>query len=239
MLIIPGCSYNNKTENPSQPEFDATNSDQKAIEIADKVMKAMGGQKNWDETRFIVWDFFGARKLYWDKLTGNVRVVSLKDNFIVLVNIHDMTGRVGKNGKEITDPETLKKYLAIGKSMWINDSYWLVMPFKWKDPGVNLNYLRQDTTSEGKAAEVIQLTFDSVGETPQNKYEIYVDQETNLVADWAYFKNANDEKPEFKNAWKHYKQYGNILLSFDRGKGRFLTDIEVLDELPPEMFTDF
>jgi len=238
-LIFTGCTVNSKTANQKQPGFDATSSDQKAIEIVDKVMVAVGGQKNWNETRFIVWDFFGSRKLYWDKMTGNVRIVSLKDNFIVLVNIHNMTGKVEKNGKEITNPDTLQKFLTIGKSMWINDSYWLVMPFKMKDPGVNLKYMRQDTTSEGKVADVIQLTFDSVGETPENKYEVYVDTETNLVAEWAYFKNSKDEKPEFRNPWRHYKQYGKILLSFDRGNGRFLTDIEVLDEMPTELFTDF
>jgi hypothetical protein len=239
LLTLLACSVNKKQTNTPEKGFEQSNSDQKAIEIADKVMQAIGGQKNWDETRFIIWDFFGARKLFWDKWTGNVRIESERDNYIVLVNINDLTGKVKKNGKILTEPDSLKKYLEIGKSMWINDSYWLVMPFKLKDPGVTLKYLRQDTTSEGKMADIIELTFDSVGETPQNKYEVYVDRKTNLVTEWAYFVNANNEKSKFKNVWKQYKKYGNILLSFDRGKGYFLNDIEVLEEMPLEVFTEF
>ena len=239
IAFFVGCSDTTPIENIEEFGFNPDNSDPKAIEIADKVINAMGGQENWENTRYITWEFFGARKLFWDKKTGNVRVFSARDNFTILVNIHDLTGRVLQNGQEITQPDTLKKFLEIGKSMWINDSYWLVMPFKLKDPGVNLKYLRQDTTSEGKLAEVIELTFDGVGETPDNKYEVYVDKETNLVSDWAYFRNAKDEIPKFKNPWRHYKKHGNILLSFDRGNGQFLTGIEVLDELPIEIFTEF
>jgi hypothetical protein len=238
LLVMMACMGNEKPEETQSPGFNAANSDPKAIEIADKVMEAMGGQKNWDETRYIVWNFFGSRKLYWDKWTGNVRIESSRDNFAVLVNVNDLTGQVGKDGKILTDPDSLSKYLAIGKSMWINDSYWLVMPFKLKDPGVTLKYLRQDTTSFGKQAEVIQLTFDSVGDTPNNKYEVYVDSETNLVGEWAFFQNADDEVPRFRNRWRHYKNYGNILLSFDRGEGYYLSEIEVLEEMPESVFKE-
>ena len=139
----------------------------------------------------------------------------------------------------ITDPDTLSNFLKIGKSMWINDSYWLVMPFKLKDPGVILKYLRQDTTSEGQIAEIIELTFDTVGETPENKYEVYVDPKTNMVVEWAFYENAKDEEPKFRNPWKYYKKYGNILLSFHRGEGYYLGDIEVPEELPESVFTEF
>ena len=36
-------------------------SDPKAIEIANKVMAAMGGEKAWNDTRHITWNFFGVR----------------------------------------------------------------------------------------------------------------------------------------------------------------------------------
>lgn len=238
-LTILSCSNEKPSENLVQKEFGKSNSDQKAIEIADKVMEAMGGQKNWDDTQFIIWDFFGSRKLTWDKWTGNVRIVSERDKYIVLVNINDLTGKVMRNGVEITHRDSLNKYLALGKSMWINDSYWMVMPFKLKDPGVNLKYLRRDTTSKGQEADILQLTFNSVGDTPENKYEIFIDPKTNLVVEWAFYKNLKDAKPRFTNVWKNYKKYGKILLSNDRGEEYYLNDIQVLEEMPPEIFTDF
>ena len=38
---------------------------------------------------------------------------------------------------------------------WINDSYWLVMPYKLLDPGVRLRHLGERTTSEGETADVL------------------------------------------------------------------------------------
>ena len=39
-------------ENPPADGFDLENSDEAAMDIADEVMKAMGGRANWDQTRF-------------------------------------------------------------------------------------------------------------------------------------------------------------------------------------------
>jgi hypothetical protein len=33
---------------------------------------------------------------------------------------------------------------------WINDAYWLVMPWKLQDPGVTLSYVKTDTLQMGK-----------------------------------------------------------------------------------------
>ena len=77
-------------------------SDPKAIEIADKVMEAMGGKKAWDETRHITWNFFGTRVLTWDKWTGNVRIDFLRDKSVILMNINTDTGKVFKWGAEQT-----------------------------------------------------------------------------------------------------------------------------------------
>jgi hypothetical protein len=35
-------------------------------------------------------------------------------------------------------------------SLWINDAYWLVMPWKLQDPGVTLSYVKTDTLQMGK-----------------------------------------------------------------------------------------
>ena len=237
--VLIGCSTGSELSNPAAEGFNISASDQKAINIADAVMTAMGGRKNWDESRFISWDFFGSRKLWWDKHTGNVRVESQKEDYTVLVNIYDLSGKVKKNGVEISHPDSLAKYLEKGKNAWINDSYWLVMPFKLKDTGVTLKYLRQDTTQTGELADVLQLTFEKVGETPQNKYEVFVDKESRLVTQWTFYANADDPEPRFTTAWKDYKRYGKILLSGDRGNGYLLKDIKVEDSMPERLFREF
>lgn len=215
-------------------------SDKKAIEIAKQVMKAMGGQQAWDNTHYISWNFFGSRTLVWDKWSGDVRIEWLKKSQKIIVNLNDNTGKVQLNGVEQTSPDSLAKYLQMGKAAWINDAYWLVMPFKLLDPGVTLKYLGPNKTDDGRKADLIQLTFDNVGVTPENKYKVWVDAETHLVTQWAYFQNFTDTEPKFTNAWSEYKRYSNILLSGNRGQeGRSLYPIEVLDQVSPTIFTAF
>ncbi|MDN5204422.1 hypothetical protein QQ008_23720 [Fulvivirgaceae bacterium BMA10] len=225
-------------DNPAMDGFNEVASDSKAIEIADEVMQAMGGRNNWDATRFIVWEFFGRRKLYWDKWTGNVRVESLTDDFKVLLNVHEMTGKVFRDSSEITQPDSLAKYVQIGKNIWINDSYWLVMPFKLKDSGVTLKYTREDTTQVGALSDVLTLTFEEVGVTPQNKYEVFVDKNSRLITQWSFFSNANDDSARFVTPWADYNKYGSIMLSGNRGRGS-LNGITVLDSMPESVFSSF
>jgi len=215
--------------------FKAETSDAKAIQIADDVMEAMGGHKNWQKTRFFSWNFFGRRSLLWDKWTGDVRIEIPKDSIIILVNINDTTGRASKGGVEITNPDTLKQvYLNKGITVWINDSYWLVMPFKLKDSGVTLKYIGEKTI-EKQVTDQLQLTFENVGETPEHKYNVYVNKATHLVCQWDYFNHFDEEKPRFSTPWKDYNKYGKILLSGDRGRAK-LSNIEILKKVNPNRF---
>ncbi|MEZ5331564.1 MAG: hypothetical protein R2991_05830 [Thermoanaerobaculia bacterium] len=51
------------------------------------------------------------------------------------------------------------------------------MPYKLEDPGVTLHYLGERPMLDGRPAEVLELTFEGVGRTPQNKYHVYVAEE--------------------------------------------------------------
>ena len=243
VLVVAGCQQSVDTsggqENPPAPGFDLTHSDPAAVELADSVMAAMGGRENWDKTRFISWNFFGRRNLVWDKHTGNVRIESLSDSTIYLVNINNLEGRVQVRGQELTAPDSLQKMLAKGKSIWINDSYWLVMPFKLKDTGVTLKYLGEDTTLTGTKANVVEVTFQDVGDTPQNKYRVYVDLKDNLVKQWAYYKDASQDSASGVWPWDNYKRYGDILLSANRSDERGPRDVRVDSKLPKETFIEF
>lgn len=219
--------------NPSMPGFDAAGSDARAIELADDVMAALGGRRAWDETRYLTWNFFGRRTHVWDKHTGNLRF----DNGerVVLMNLNDKTGRVFDGGAELTDPEALKEALEAAESAWINDSYWVFMPFKLKDTGVTLNYIGSGETAAGAAAEIVQLTFAGVGRTPENKYHVYIDASTRLVTQWDYYQNASDPEPRFQIPWNDWTRHGDVLLSADRGE-RQHENVAVLADVPDSVF---
>lgn len=243
-LVAAGCKPDDAEKtidlyNPPAEGFDLANSDPAAVELADTVMAAMGGRKNWDETRFISWNFFGRRNLVWDKGQGRVRIESAPDSTIYLVNLNTLKGRVQIKGQELSEPDSLQKMLTKAKSIWINDSYWLVMPFKLKDSGLTLKYLGEDSISAGMKCNVLELTFKNVGDTPDNKYRVYVDLQDNLVKQWAYYKDASQDSASQIRPWDNYKKYGNILLSADRSDGKGPGDVRVEEKLPDEIFNEF
>lgn len=211
--------------------FNQTDSDTKAIKIADEVMEAMGGRKAWDQTRYLKWNFFGSRIHIWDKQTGDLVIKGVKDTFDIRMNINSNLGTVNFKGIELTAQDSLQKYLDKGKSMWINDAYWVFMPHKLKDSGVTLKYVEKDTTQNGRSADVLSVTFDNVGDTPDNMYYVYVDDSTRLVSQWDFYPEQKDSVAQFKTPWQDYQQYDRLLLSGSRGGSYVIGDLSASDTL--------
>lgn len=241
IIFITACGGSTNTEtkapygNPAADGFNAEGSDAKAIAIADEVMEANGGREAWDNTRYVCWSFFGRDDLVWDKWTGNVRI-DTGNGATLLTNINDETGNAYLNGKQVMDADSTANLMQRAKSIWINHSYWLVMPYKLKDSGVTLTYVGEEATQDGRMADKLNLTFEAVGRTPQNMYYVWVDKETRLVSQWAYYPTADTKEPRFVNPWKEYKKHGSIMLSASRGE-RGMENIMVFDELPETVFT--
>jgi hypothetical protein len=225
-----------ETENPPAPGFDRAGSDPRAIAIADATMRAMGGRRAWDATRTLCWRFFGARLHLWDRHTGDVRIEyddrKRGERVLILMNLTSGAGRAFRAGQEVTAPDELAALLKRGREAWINDSYWLVMPYKLKDSGVTLRYQGEAPMQDGRQADVLTLTFAGVGVTPENKYDVYVARDTGLVEQWSFYPKAEDTQPDFTTPWRNWRRHGGILLSDDRGEGKRHTDVAVLGALP-------
>jgi len=214
--------------------------------IAESAMEAMGGQAAWNGTRHLSWNFFGSgRRHYWDKWTGDVRIERAEGQdrdgnrtpaTLTLMNINTRTGRAWLDGEEATG-EQLAEMLEGGWRAWVNDSYWMFMPYKLLDPGVNLAYMGEDLMEDDRAADVLQLTFESVGVTPDNKYLVYVARDTGLVEQWSHFSHRDDAEPGFTRPWADWQGFGDIMLATDHGRGADW-EIAVYDELPAALYTD-
>jgi hypothetical protein len=61
---------------------------------------------------------------------------------------------------------------------------------------VNLTYVKTEQLSNGTTADILQLTFNAVGVTPENKYWLYVDKD-HLIKQWAYYQNFKDSEQSF------------------------------------------
>ncbi|MEE9373779.1 MAG: hypothetical protein V3V00_12070 [Saprospiraceae bacterium] len=230
-IFLVSCDTSNtiKTQevNPASEGFNYASSDKKAITIADEVMLAMGGRAAWDATNVISWTFFGNRQHTWHKANNTAKIYDPNDDLTVDINIVDKSGSAKKGGVEFTKNDSLDIFLDKGQRWWINDSYWLVMPFKLKDSGVTLKYVGKDTTEIGASSDVLELTFTKVGVTPDNKYHVYVDNNTRLVTQWDYYAHYQDSLPRFKSPWIDYKKYGELLLSGGAIRNLKISDISV------------
>ena len=229
---VKGGSY------PAAEGFDQAGSDAKAVAIADRVMREMGGYEAWRNTRYLAWSFFGGQYQIWDKYNGDFHWE--KDTLVANYNLNTKQGQVYSRGQDISATPTGQKVLTKLTPIWINNAYWLLMPFKLKDSGVTLTYKGEGKTMDGAPADLLQMTFKNVGVTPQNRYEVLVNRATGLVDEWAYFATATDPQPAFRRRWNEYARHGQLLLAAGRSeatKPARLDNIATAQTLPDGVMT--
>lgn len=217
-------------------------SDEKSAALIEQAEAACGGLAVYDDLQILKWNFFGFRDLIWNKASGDVRIDIPRDTATFLLNLQTGQGKVRIAGTEVTHPDSLSAKLEQARRIWINDSYWLVMPFKMRDPGVTASYVGRDTTQDGRTAEVIALTFEKVGVTPQNKYHVWLDDESQRVCQWSFYPNAQDEEPRAIWPWDNYQKVQNdppVWLSFDRSDGKGPKEVKLYSAAIAEVFSSF
>ncbi len=260
VILLAACS-GAPAQTPPPPSFPATPSfpasasmpqaspDARAVEIADRVMQALGGREAWDRTRFIKFGFgserdgkFQGRRHTWDKWTGRYRVEGLNREgapFVILMNLNTREGRAWLSGQELGG-EARKAELERGYGMWVNDTYWLLMPYKLRDPGVTLTYAGEERGANGATYDKLKLAFDNVGLTPKDTYWVWVNRETGLVDRWDYVLKGEAVPPTTWH-WTGWRKHGDIMLAGERtnteGRKILLPDIAVLESVPDAVFT--
>jgi hypothetical protein len=215
-----------------------------ANSVADRVMKALGGQEAWDNTRYLRFSFAGRRTHWWDKWTGRHRIEGQNregQKYVVLENINTKEGTAYLEGRK-AEGEKAAELLKNAYGAWINDTYWLLMPYKLRDPGVNLSYAGEETI-DGKTYDKLALSFANVGLTPGDRYWAYINRDTGLMDRWAFIlQDMPKEGPPSAWLWEGWQTHGSIMLAPHRsqvGGDRKLElgDIAVPDELPDSVFT--
>jgi len=193
------------------------------LAVGEELTKAMGGREGWAKARFFRFDWIVekdgkrvvARSHYWDRWDGRYRVDGKDEKegaYSVYFNVNSKDGVAFVDGKRVTDAAQAKKWLADGYEAFINDSYWLLAPFKVFDPGVSIGYDKVDKGPNGETCDVIKLSFDKVGLTPKDVYWFFVDQKSHLLVEWK-FVLGGENKPPQAFAWSDWKKVGPIMLA--------------------------
>jgi hypothetical protein len=226
--------------------FAADTRDPKAVEIAQSMQKAMGGQEAWNAARFIRFDFKvsiggetkAARSHLWDKQTGRYRLDQKMDrkNRVVLMNLANKQGAAYLDGKKLEGPDAAKAVEA-AYGAYINDFYWLAMPWKWLDEGVNLKYLGKKPQG-GESCDVVELTFGKVGLTPGDRYQAFVSPKSHLMTHWEYTLQSGT-----KGSWDwQYGESGGVKLASNHtsppDKSIHMGGVLILKNVEAVFFTD-
>ena len=225
----------------------ADNKDPRAVKIAESMMKAMGGQDAWKTARYLRFDFKVTdggnvrvdRSHMLDRSTGKYRLQGKTKEgktSVVLMNMADKTGSAFVDGKKLEGSEA-KKAIDDAYGAYINDYYWLAMPWKWMDTGVNLKYLgKRKAGSED--CDVVQLTFGQVGLTPGDRYQAFVSPQSNLMTHWEYTLQSGN-----KGSWDwEYTTTKGIMLAKnhtnEKGTSINMGDPKFLDSVDAAVFSD-
>lgn len=226
-----------------------TQMDTTVARIHSNMLRAMGGQNGWDRAQYFTFDFVAVRQgreasrwsHRWDRWKGDYRLSGVrgKDTIVALFNINEpKAGRVRVNGAELS-PARRDSLLTYAYARFINDSYWLIMPYKWTDAGVHPSYQGRQTDDTGKAWEVVKLAFDDVGLTPQNQYMAFINPQTSLMERWYHFPKAGAEPSKFD--WNKWQKFGPIMLATEKpaldGNSMIRFDnVQVLTSVPLRAF---
>jgi hypothetical protein len=217
--------------------------DPEAAALAARVLEALGGEAAWREARFLRFGFAGARQHAWERATGRHRVEGKTqegEEYVVLHDLDTRQGRAWVDGEEVTG-ERATELLENAYGAWVNDTYWLLMPYKLRDPGVTLAH---DGTREIEGTEygVLTLSFAGVGLTPGDRYWAYVHPESGQMDYWAFRLESMpaDAEPVLWR-WADWQTHAGIRLASRReqvGGERVLelSPIEVSTEVPEGVF---
>ncbi len=201
---------NNETARPPQ-SFDPSRSDPKALDLVEALMDSVGADR-FGRASLLSFDFFlkqndsviTARSHQW-KIQDGEYTLSWQEpgelQFTVVILLQSSKGRAYRNGEPIQHPGQNEALVRKAYASFLHDTYWLLLPFKLKDPGVILSYIGKDTLS-GSPVEVVQLSFDRVGLTPENSFKLYIDPQTTLIKKWEFFKAPGDSgRPALWDNW--------------------------------------
>ena len=218
--------------------------DARAVAVAEKLLETMGGADALAATRFVRFNFFGFRTHHWDRHTGDHRLEGQTregQSYVVLHNINSREGHAWLDGDKLAG-DAAAEWLERAYGAWINDVYWLFMPYKLLDPGVNLADAGEETI-DGTTYDKVKLTFGEVGLTPGDTYWAYVNRETGLMDRWAYhLQDWEADREPTVWTWEGWQRFGGIMLAPKRynaadDRTAELKDIAVFDTLPETVFT--
>lgn len=202
--------------------------------LADRVLEWHGGSDAWESTRFLRFDWIVEREgetavrrsHAWDRWEGDYRLAYTRGDDSRVVALFSLStlasdtlspvGDVWVDGGRL-EGSARDSALDQAYRAFVNDSYWLLMPLKWRDPGVHLAYAGREELPDGEAYPAVHLTFDEGLGVTDDEYWGFVDPETGEMVAWR-FHLEGDEQEGPVIWWRDWRTFGpqQLKLALDR-----------------------
>lgn len=181
ILAVSACGTPDYVVRPAD-DVETLSGDHIAVQMVD----ALGGMAAYQRVKRIEFSFvvnlFGKevkRRFHvWDKEhhQAYIRFEHDDKSFEVWLRLDDKSGVVHADGKRL-EPNDAAVFLKEAYAMWVNDTYWLVAPYKVLDDGTHRAFI------EGK----LRLSFaKNVGLTPGDVYFFELDDDNKPVM-WSFY----------------------------------------------------
>ncbi|MCZ6818459.1 MAG: hypothetical protein O7G31_03085 [Calditrichaeota bacterium] len=251
LMFINSCTQEEVPESASGSQFDASKSDPKAVEVIEQMWQALGKDK-WDRVAYLsfrwIVEIDGQTRADfrhdWNRQDNRYRVEGTNregQHFLAIFDTQTKLGDVYLDGEGVTVDSTKTQLLDYAYGRYINDSYWLIMPYKLKDPGVILDYDGEQEV-DGKPCDIVKITFESVGLTPGDTYWAFIDKEDHLMKRWEYhLEDWPADRERSGASWQDWQDFGGVKLALNKPfLGRpghiFFKDVKVSDMMDASTF---
>lgn len=188
---------------------------------------AMGGQETWNKLPYFRFDFVVVKdgkevarfKHWWDKMHSRCRVEGPDEQGRVVTACFNLMTKKGKtftDGIVDTDSTNIANIIENGYERWVNDTYWIIMPFKLHDNGVHVKHVRTEEGTNGATYDVLEVSFmPNVGLTPEDHYWLFVNTKTHLIDRWEMVLTGQKPPPS-GSTWESWTSIGPLQLSLAR-----------------------
>ncbi|MFL1012967.1 hypothetical protein [Flavisericum labens] len=167
--------------------------------IARKIANAHGFE-NWKYVSKIEFTFAEKRSWTWRPKTNDVTLRTETDTIIY--------------NRKVLDSTSLKADQA-----FINDKFWLLIPFQlvW-DKSVSITESGKTTSPISKTVlNKITITYPNEGGyTPGDAYDIFYDNNY-IIKEWT-FRRGNQQEPSLSNTFENYQDFKGIKIALDHKK---------------------
>lgn len=226
--------------------------------VVDRLTAALGGPAAFAECPTLRFAFTYAsrdtvrasRRHWWDRGSGRYRIEGVSRDgtpFVLLFNVHTKEGDAWIGDRKL-EGEERTGWLERAYALFINDTYWFLMPYKLEDPGVHVA-LDGEAVVNGRPCDRLRVTFENVGLTPGDTYWAYVDRETHLMIRWGFIlerdRAASENPTESLYDWTDWRAAGPLRLSPRRVRvddpDRTVLTLEPFgagEAFPERLFTD-